>query len=269
MDARSEMLATVNRISARTRRAPDIRELIDRIRGRLAGTPERKALLVKRTKVFGPPAALCIALAAYFILRPMPQPDYRNGNLRKVFTYTLLTEQFNNLPIDKRLELIGQLVQRLKGLSAGDSALMAAFAAGIAGKAREQIEENASRLAIDLWDKFAAEYNTRYDQMSAADRSAFLDNTFLNFIHTMQAMGGDPNQQSDSEVLTDVRKQAKRDMDAAGSGKFNPPSRALGQFFSIMRGNVGEHATPSQRARGQLLMRDMMRHFRGQDGGGG
>ena len=34
-----------------------------------------------------------------------------------------------------------------------------------------------------------------------------------------------------------------------------------------LRGSVGEHATPAQRSRGQLMMRDMVRRMRGQDGG--
>lgn len=266
MDARSEMLATVGRISGRVRRSPDLGELWQRLRDRLAGTPERKATLVKRTKVFGPPAAICIALGSYFLFRPMPQPDYRHGSLRKVFSYTLLTDQFNNLPIEKRLELIGQLVQRMKSLSAGDSALMAAFAAGIAGKAREQIEQNASRLAIDLWDKYAAEYTAGYDKLSAADRAALLDKTFLDFVHTMQAIGGEPDNKSDAALLEEAHRQAKRDMEAMGTGKV--PSQAVGRMFSVMRNNVGDHATPTQRARGQLLMRDMVRHMRGEDGGG-
>jgi hypothetical protein len=267
MSATSEMAATVSRIVSRYRRSPDMRELLARLRDRFAGTPERKAVLVKRSKIFGPPALLAAGLAAYFALRPMPRPDYRTGNLRKVFTYTLLTDQFNNLPIEERLKLIGQLVQRMKSMSAGDSALLAAFAAGIAGQAREQIERNASRLAIDLWDKYAGDYAGKYDSLSPADRAAYLDATFLEFMHTMEALGGETGRKNDSELLADARKQAKRDMEAMGSGKFKPPPHALGRFFTVMRNNVGEHATPTQRARGQLLMRDMVRHFRGEDGG--
>jgi hypothetical protein len=103
--------------------------------------------------------------------------------------------------------------------------------------------------------------------MSQADRSAFMDQTFLEFIHTMEAVSGETDQKSDSERLAEVRRQAKRDQEEMTSGRFQPPAKAMGRFVGIMRNNVGEHATPAQRARGQLLMRDMVRHFRGQDGG--
>src|SRR2546423_1864572 len=144
MDSRSEMLATIDRISRRSVRLSDPRETISRWRERINGTPERRAALAKWLKIGGPIAAVIVGVGAYFAFRPVPQPDYRKDNLRKVFNYTLLTDEFNRLPIEKRLELIGQLVQRMKGMSAGDSTLLAAFAAGIAGKARAQIEENAS-----------------------------------------------------------------------------------------------------------------------------
>jgi hypothetical protein len=267
MDERSEMLATVGRITARHRRAPDVRELVEQWRERLAGSPERKALLLKRLRLFGPIALVVLGVVAYLIFRPMPQPDYRTGNLRKVYTYTLLTDEFNKLPIDKRLELIGQLVQRMKSLPASDSALLAAFAAGIAGKAREQIELNASRLMIDLWDKYAEDYSRRLEHASEADKAAFLDQTALDFVHTIEGITGEMDNKSDTDKLADMRRQAERDKEALSSGKFNPPGQAMGRMFNFMRGNVGEHATPTQRARGQLLMRDMVRHFRGEDGG--
>src|SRR4029078_10872165 len=185
--------ATVGRISARSRRAADLTEIFGNLRDRLVGDPQRREVFLRRLKVFGPIVFVVLAAVAYLVFRARPQPDSRKDSLRKVFTYTLLTDEFNKLPIEKRLELIGQLVQRMRSMSSGDSALMAAFAAGIAGKARAQIEENASRLAIDLWDKYAQQYAT----VGAADRAAFLDNTFLNFIRTMEAVSGEASNKSD------------------------------------------------------------------------
>jgi hypothetical protein len=264
MSTQSDILATAARISGRSRRPVDFREILDRLRGRFAGTPARRDVLIRRLKIGGPIILVALVLTAYLVFRAMPQPDYRKDSLKKVFTYTLLTEEFNKLPIEKRLELIGQLVQRMKSMSAGDSVLMAAFAAGIAGKAREQIETNASRLAIDLWDKYAQLYAT----VPLGQRANFLDNTALEFIKTMEAVSGETSDKSDTERLTEIRQQAQRDEEAL-SGKGMPPSSAVARMYSIMRGNVGDHASPAQRSRGQLMVRDMMRHFRGQDGGGG
>lgn len=263
MDARAEMSATVARITRRVRRSPDVRESLSALWYRLAGTPDRKELLLRRAKIGGPIALVALAIAAWLVFRPIPQPDYDKDSLKKVFNYTLLTDEFNKLPVEKRMELIGQLVNRLKNMSSGDSALMAAFAAGVAGAAREQIEENGSRLAIDLWDKYAA----LYKDVKPEDRAAFLDKTYIEFVRTMEAIGGAPSKKSDSELIGDVQKQAKRGQERMRSGEERPPAQAMGRMFNFMRSNVGSHATPAQRSRGQLLMRDMVRHFRGEGGG--
>ncbi len=263
MSSEADMQAMVGRITRRIRRAPDLRELLDSWRYRLAGSPQRKARLVKWTRIGGPGLVVVLGVAAWLVFRPVPQPDYARDNLKRVFNYTLLTEEFNKLPIEKRLALIGQLVDRLKNMSAGDSSLLAAFAVGIAGAARDQIEKNASRLAIDLWDKYALEYK----DVKPEDRGAFLDNAALEFVKMMEAMGGQPSNKSDTEMLTEMHEQAKRDEKVLDDPNKRPPSQAFARMFTIMRGNVGDHATPAQRSRGQLMMRDMVRHMRG-DGGG-
>src|SRR5262245_2577613 len=43
------------------------------------------------------------SLAAYLLLRPVPQPDYAADPMDDVLNYTLLTDEFNKLPVDKRL----------------------------------------------------------------------------------------------------------------------------------------------------------------------
>ncbi|MBX3376227.1 MAG: hypothetical protein KF678_04405 [Phycisphaeraceae bacterium] len=265
MNSSNEILQTISRINRRRWRSPDVREVWAGIVYRLAGTPDRKARTVKRLKIGGPVVVLALAAAAYFVFRPVPQPDYRKARLDKVFNYTLLTDEFNRLPVEKRLELMGQLVERLQGMSAGDSALMAAFAAGIAGSARKQIEENASRLMIDVWDKYAKDYA----KVKPEDRGAFLDHAFLEFTRMGEAISGRPSTRSDAERLAQVREQAKRDEERLRSGERQPPAQALGRMFTFMNENVGSHASISQRTRGQQMMRDMVRRFRGEDVGGG
>lgn len=256
----SEMAATVSRITARFRRGPDVREVFDSVRRRLAGTPQKRALLLKRAKLGGPALLAVLGLSAWLVLRPVPQPDYRKDSLRKVFNYTLLTDEFNRLPVEQRLELIGQLVSRLKNMSSGDSAMLAAFAAGIAGAAREQLEENASRLAIDLWDKYAEQYK----DVKAEDRGAWLDATFIEFTKSMETVAGEPRDIPDEQRLAEVRRQAQRDLEQFRSGRL-PPGRMMGRAFDFARNGVGAHAAPTQRTRGQLLMRDMVRRMRGED----
>jgi hypothetical protein len=156
---------------------------------------------------------------------------------------------------------MGQLINRLQGMSGGDSAIMAAFAAGIAGSARKQIEENISHLMIDVWDKFAKDYA----RVKPEDRGAFLDSAFLEFTRMEDAVGGRWRKLSDSERLAEAREQAKRDQERLRSGKDQPSAEALGFTFKFMRENVGSHASIAQKTRGQQMMRDMVRRLRGED----
>lgn len=240
-----------------------MRDLAAALRERLVGTEEKRRRLRTWTLRAGPPLLLAVAVVAWLILRPTPQPDYRRDSLRKVFDYTLLTEEFNRLPVEKRLELIGLLVGRLKNMSAADSALMAAFAAGVAGAARGQLERNASTLAIDVWDMYAREYA----HVPEADREAFLDQTFIEFTKMMETVAGETRDVSDAQRLAEGRRQAERDQEMMNRGR-GPSGRMMGRMFSYMRENVGSHASPTQRTRGMLMMRDMVRRLRGENGPG-
>lgn len=262
MDSQAEMSATIGRITRRVKRSPDLRELLGGFRYLLVGTPERKAKFLKRVRIGGPATLIVVGLGLYFILRPVPQPNYKKARLDKIFNYTLLTDEFNRQPVEKRLELIGQLVSRLKSMSAGDSALMAAFAAGIAGSARHQIEENASRLAIDVWDKYAREYA----KVKPEDKGAYLDQTLIEFTKMMEAIGGEPRNISDADRLAEAQRQAKRDEERLRSGKDAPPTPVLGRMFTYMRENVGSHASIAQKTRGQQMLGDMVKRLRGEDG---
>ncbi len=203
---------------------------------------------------------LLIGVGVYFAM-PRFQPDYEDGDLDDIFDYTLLSDEFNNLPVEERLKLIGQLVSRLKNMGSGDSLLLASFASGIAGSAREQIERNASRLAIDLWDKHAKDYAS----VPLEEREKFLEQAFVDFSRTMEAVGGEVRDISDADRINEVRRQAQRDREAMGDANNAPPPQALGRMFEFMNNNVGGHASPEQRTRGLQMMRDMTRTFRGQD----
>lgn len=246
--------ASTTKKSRAPRQSITVEDLVARIRTRLVGTPERKARTKKIATIAGPIAAIGLGLGLYFWLRPMPQPDYRKDDVRRVLTYTLLTEEFNKLPVEKRIELIGQLVQRFNSMSSGDSVLMAAFAGSITGKARAQLQENAARLAIDLWDKYAVDYS----KVPPEKQGEFLDQALLEMTKLMEATGGRPRDVSDEQRLAEIRSQSQRDTQRAGQ---NPSPRMQARMLSFVRDNFASQASPLQQARGQLMMRDMTRHL--------
>lgn len=225
--------------------------------------PARKPGMVRKLKVLAAILLVGGSVGGYFALRERPQPDYLDAGMDDILDYTLLTDEFNKLPVKERLALIGQLVNRLKQMDSGDSALMAAFAAGIAGSARDQLMNNVSHLAIDVWDGYAV----KYDDIPPEERSEYLDEAFLDFSKTMESVAGFQRDVSDAERLAQARRDAKRDADRVREGR-GPSGDQLGRMFTFMRDGVGSHASPHQRARASVLMRDMVRHFRGEDGSG-
>lgn len=205
--------------------------------------------------------ALILGVAAFFTFRKVPQPDYATAPMDEVLNYTLLTDEFNNLPVDKRLELLKDLIDRLKTMSADDSSMMAGFAASIdTDKLRKQLEENASRLALDVWDKFALDYQT----VPTDNRGPYLDKTLLEMTHLMETIGGVTDSRTDEEKIAEARKQAKRDQDMLTKGQ-GPTAGQLARMADLMRNRVGQHSPPQQQQRGMQLMRDMTRHLRDQD----
>lgn len=205
--------------------------------------------------------ALILGVGAFFHFRKVPQPDYASAPMDEVLNYTLLTDEFNNLPVDKRLELLKDLIDRLKTMSADDSSMMAAFAASIdTDKLRKQLEENASHLALDVWDKFALDYQT----VPTDNRDAYLDKTLLEMTHLMETVGGFTDNRTDDEKIAEARKQAKRDQDMLAQGR-GPTGGQLARMADLMRNRVGQHSSPQQQQRGMQLMRDMTRHLRDQD----
>lgn len=216
----------------------------------------------RRLQIAGAFAVIGIGIGAYFIFRPTPQPDYLFDPLDDVFNFTLLEDEFNQMPVEERLKLIAKLVDRLKNMSSSDSLLMAAFAGGVEGSARKQLEENVSRLAIDVWDKYAKDYGAVGDD----EKGEYLEKTFVEFSEMMESLGGEPRDIKPEERIADVKEQAAREQERMTSADGpKPPGEMLGKGFEFMNNNVGGYANPQQKARGQQMMRDMMRHFRGQD----
>lgn len=229
-------------------------------------TPEERKRTVAVLYGGGGAAALALGLGLYFLLRPVPQPDYLSDPMDEVFNYTLLTDEFNALPIEERMRLIGLLIERLKNMDGGDSVLMASFAAGIAGAAREQLEENGSRLVIDLWDKYAKDY----DKKKPEERERYLEEVFVDMTKTLEALGGEPRDISDADRINEVRRQVAEDRKAFREGKMPaPPPETIGRIAAFMNSSLGGNANAAQRVRGTQMLRDMTRHFRGQDIGTG
>ncbi len=199
------------------------------------------------------------ALGAWLALRPVPQPDYEKGGLDTLFRYTLLTDEFNRLPIEERIELIGQLVSRMQGMDGSDSVLLAAFAASITGEARDQLIENASRVMVDLTDRAAAGYRPA---ASEEERTAYIESSVVEIMRAMRTMAGETGEVTDEELLDEARDQAMRDADAIESGAVTADQ--LGQMTGLLTRTMGGASSAQQKLRMARFGRDMSRTLREQ-----
>ncbi|MBL8764974.1 MAG: hypothetical protein JNM07_11955 [Phycisphaerae bacterium] len=234
-------------------------------RGSLAGL---RALAARPRVRAGAAVALVLAMVgggtfAYLELRPRPMPNVATDDLDSVLDYALMTEDFNRLPVDKRLDLIKDLIARLKSVTAEDSSALAMFATSIMGAAREQLMKNAGRLGADVMDQYAKEYV----QVPADDRGAFLDDKLIEFTKMMEQLTGQNMKESETERLAMAKKQAKRDYDRARSSADQQLTRdRAARFFQFIH-RQGDQMAADAEQKGRLtrFMRDMTRHLRGQD----
>ncbi|MGD9693225.1 MAG: hypothetical protein AB7G17_09185 [Phycisphaerales bacterium] len=204
---------------------------------------------------------LCGASIAYSALRPISVPDAQRARLPKILSFALLDADFNKLPVRERLELVLSLAKRMQGMNAGDSALVAAFAAGIRGQAREQLETNARTLASDLM----ADYGKQYTAIPDDQKEAFLESTAVEWSKLMEQLTGEERNVSDAERLSEMRDQAKRDAERGRQTDRRLTADRASNFMRMVQSDFSRYSSPNDRASSALFLRDMTRTLRGRD----
>ena len=186
------------------------------------------------------------------------RPDYALDPVDDLAEFTFLRGDFNSLPIKERLKLIKEFADRVRNASSGDSALLASFAAGISGKAREQIQENGARLMLDMVDSSAVDYM----KVPEAERGAFLEKSVIEWTRIGDQVSG-RGDRTDEEILADIRKQTQqRDEMRKKMGPERSAKMAAG-IVGFLNGNVANHANPVQSQRTLQMMSDVNKHFSG------
>jgi len=224
-------------------------------RGWSKGWVRRTSMLVAMLAFFGS------GVWAYAAFWPREVPNVADDAFDDVLDYTLLSDDFNQLPLDKRLAIIKDLIARLKGMDSNDSALMSSFAAGIMGKARDQLRKNAEKMAVDMWDAFA----TDYEKVGRGNRGEYLDKSFVEFTEMMEDVSGFKSGTKPEERLTQGRKQASRDMDRMKDDTTPMRADRVGGFMKMIHERGDALAKPEQRSRMARFSRDMTRNLRNQD----
>ena len=243
----------------RTRIDNAVKNRLDTLKAKYWTPPQQR----RRTRLLI--AAMLVALLSagafsYWKWGIVHRPDFAADDLDDVLNYAMLTDDFNRLPIDERMKLLSELVKRLKSSSSGDSAMLAAFAAGIEGQLRDQFVTNSAKLAVDMFDQYAR----NYDKVPDDQREKYLEDSFADMTKKMEAVAGVTRNVSDADRVAEVRRQAQRDKQNIEAGK-GPGGAMAGRMVDMLQKNVGSKASPAQRGRGAAMMRDMGRYFRNED----
>lgn len=236
-------------------------------------TQQERAAIAARRQRLGKIAGGALALVgtvvgasfAWSELRPITPPDMFHDPFEDVLGFALLDRNFNKLPIEERLRLLKELADRLRSMNSGDSALMAAFAAGITGKARAQLEANVRTLMMDVMDKFAA----MYAKASPDQREAALKDSLIQMIDMMREF--DPtddgkDKRSAEDQLAEMKKRSQERAERMrGQGDASIGEGEVSRMFSWVQNDVNRYSSPNERARVTRFMRDTVRYLRGND----
>jgi hypothetical protein len=155
---------------------------------------------------------LCGAVAALRLLVPARPPSIFDSPVDDVAAF-LAGDAFNDLSVDERLAFLADTFRRFRGMSQTDSAVAAAFFAGLSGPASEQMINNARVLGKDILFQGAEEFQTISDPKARAE---FLDQWLVKWARFGQEMTGQTPSGDEATLLDDLSRQAKRDVDRQG-----------------------------------------------------
>ena len=201
----------------------------------------------------GAAAVLAIALVGVAIwwwmaVRVRKPPSIFDAPVDDTLGYLSLKD-FSKLPVEQRVQFMLDFAQRFRGMQPGESAAAAAFLAGLAGPAREQLRDNVRELMKDVLSQGAEGYMA----LPEAQRGAYIDAWIVKWQRTAErGIAGKESDKSDEQRLADMRGQGQRGegrRERAGGGMVT--DRGVSGFLDLWQGEVEASSTP--REQGQIV----------------
>lgn len=230
--------------------------LSERLRGAIAPYASSPTFVRRVGGGVAAAAAIAIGVGGYLYWDLHHKPNYALDPIDDVAEFTFLRDDFNNLSIDERLKLIREFADRLRDASSSDSAMLASFAAGISGKAREQIAANASRLMLDMVDRSAIEYAN----LTGVEREKFLEKSVIEWTRIADQVAG-RGDRTDDEILADIKKETEQREKMRERMGPERSARMASGIMSFLNNNVAKHSNPIQQQRTLQMMADVNKHF--------
>ena len=189
-------------------------------------------------------AALVIALTMLLGSTRRP-PSIFDSPVDDVLSF-LAVEEFSALPLTERLEFMREVFERFGNMTQSDSAVAAAFLAGLTGPAREQLRDNVRVLARDVLIDAADEFFAIDDE---AKRREFLDGWLVQWARFASQVTGRNTDASDQELLADMRRDARRDNEHAIRNPIASTESNAWLFMDYWHSEVESVSTPSEQSK--------------------
>jgi hypothetical protein len=173
-------------------------------------------------------------------------------------------DDFSKLPVEERIRFLMELADRFRAGDQAESALMAAFLAGLSGPAREQATQNARVLAKDILAQGAADYF----KVSEKDRGKYIDDWMVKWLKTGERIAtGKDSEKPDDERLDDIRREGERGRErAAERSPDQMPSLTddgAMRFLDFWASDVEKASTPVEQGQIVRFLGDVRKRFGG------
>jgi hypothetical protein len=218
-----------------------------------------------RLGVGGVALAALLGYGAYWWIevRFRPPPSIFDTPVDDVLGYFAL-DDFSMLPIEERIRFLRELSDRFRGGDQAESALMAAFLAGLSGPAREQATQNARILAKDI----LAQGADGYFRVPEKDRGKYIDDWMVNWIKTGERIAtGKDSTKPDDERLQDMKEQGERGRArAAETPSDRMPSLTddgAMRFLDFWASDVEQASSPKEQGQIVRFLGDVRKRFGG------
>ena len=200
--------------------------------------------------------ALLVCLALLWNASRLRQPpSIFDTPIDNTLSYLTLKD-FSKLPLEERIRFMMELAERFRSLKPSESAAMAAFLAGVAGPARDQLRDNVKMIAKDV----LAEGAQNYMALSPEKRGAFLDEWIIKWQRKMEKVTtGKEEKKTDSERLDAMRDQGKRNEERQNrmTGGGNLSDRGANGFLDFWQGEIQGSSTPREQGQITKFLDDM------------
>jgi hypothetical protein len=242
----------------------NITDLRDQLDERLASLWEEKRRQVGMV-AGGVALAALLGYGVYWWVevRFRPPPSIFDSPVDDVLGYFAL-DDFSQLPVEERIRFLMELADRFRSGDQAESALMAAFLAGLSGPAREQATQNARVLAKDILAQGAADYF----KVAEKDRGKYIDDWMVKWLKTGERIAtGKDSDKPDEERLADVRREGERGRERAAE---RPSDRMPSltedgamRFLDFWESDVEKASTPVEQGQIVRFLGDVRKRFGG------